>query len=85
MKNKLRGQWPIFILSFLFLLILSCENGEDYPEYDPPADHKISKEGVMHKSGLSDPLVNCVACHGADLEGGNTGVSCYECHGTEWD
>jgi len=38
----------------------------------------------MHKSGLSDPTLNCAACHGADLKGGTSQVSCYECHGVEW-
>ena len=50
----------------------------------PPADHTLSKDGFMHKSGLEQPLVNCVSCHGSDLTGGTTGVSCFECHGTKW-
>jgi len=49
-----------------------------------PADHTVNKSGVYHKPGLSDPLTNCVSCHGADLKGGSVGVSCYQCHGQKW-
>jgi mono/diheme cytochrome c family protein len=43
-----------------------------------------NKGGTYHKPGLNDPLTNCVACHGADLRGGTTGVSCFKCHGQKW-
>jgi mono/diheme cytochrome c family protein len=71
------------IIMLMLLLGISCEkkNGTDY---NPPADHTISKDGVMHKSGLKEPLDNCISCHGDDLRGGTSGVSCYECHGKEW-
>lgn len=66
------------------MLAVSCEDKEEYPQYDPPSDHKISQEGVMHKSGLFIPEFNCTVCHGVDLKGGNAQVSCYECHGVKW-
>ena len=44
-----------------------------------PAGHTASLGGALHKSGQSDPLKNCVACHGAKL-GGGEGPSCYSCH-----
>ena len=75
----------LFILPiFLFVLTVSCSDDDEYPQYDPPADHTISQEGVMHKPGLNDPLSNCITCHGADLGGGTSQVSCFECHGEEW-
>ena len=49
----------------------------------PPAGHTVSKSGVFHKPGLTDPLANCVQCHGADLRGGS-GPSCCSCHGQKW-
>lgn len=72
------------ILLMLLIVIIACEKENDLPDYNPPEDHAISKDGVMHKSGLNQPIANCVSCHGADLKGGTTGVSCYECHGEKW-
>ena len=47
-----------------------------------------------HPSGWADPSVHgvaagdgisvCQACHGTDLAGGSSGVSCAECHGPGW-
>jgi hypothetical protein len=48
-----------------------------------PSSHKVSKNGVMHMTGLTNPLVNCVACHGPSLQGGE-GPSCTSCHGVKW-
>ena len=93
MKLKLRNndQYPwtqgklLFILTiFLFVIAVSCSDDDEYPQYNPPADHTISKDGVMHKTGLEDPELNCANSHGADLSGGTSQVSCYECHGVEW-
>lgn len=73
-----------FLMIFFFCFVVSCDQEEDYPQYNPPADHTISKDGVMHRSGLSEPAQNCTDCHGNDLTGGTSQVSCYECHGQEW-
>ena len=74
----------ILILLLFVVLMSSCEKTNDIPKYSPPADHTISKDGSMHKSGLNQPLTNCVSCHGTDLKGGTVGVSCYECHSKQW-
>jgi hypothetical protein len=73
----------IFIFLISIYYIASCSNPSE-SKYEPPSDHTISKDGVKHKSGLNDPEENCVACHGSDLRGGTSGVSCYECHGKKW-
>lgn len=70
------------ILSALFLTI-ACESNME-SDYNPPNDHSLSKDGIMHKSGLNDPVDNCASCHGEDLRGGSAVVSCYECHGKKW-
>jgi cytochrome c553 len=79
-----RAAGMVSVLLLMFVLVIACEKEGNYPDYNPPADHTISQDGVMHKSGLQDPLTNCVGCHGADLQGGNVGVSCFECHGQKW-
>lgn len=81
MKN--RTLLKITMILAVIVLFIGCENAND-PKYNPPADHTINQSGYMHKSGLNQPLVNCVSCHGSDLKGGTTGVSCFECHGTKW-
>ena len=85
-KNKIknRAKEMTSIILLMLVVIISCEKENDLSDYNPPADHAISKDGFMHKSGLNQPLDNCVSCHGADLKGGTTGVSCYECHGKKW-
>ncbi|MBM4354746.1 MAG: hypothetical protein FJ109_13325 [Deltaproteobacteria bacterium] len=62
------------------------------PPQDVPAEkieeatgnpgHTESMSGVMHMPGKSDPLKNCVGCHGANLKGGG-GPSCYTCHNAD--
>jgi len=83
-KNHGAGKVWILIIILLVISISSCEKTNDIPEFAPPPDHAISKDGSMHKSGLYQPLLNCISCHGSDLEGGTTGVSCYECHSKKW-
>jgi hypothetical protein len=84
-KNNMKNH-PVVKVSMMLLMLamsIGCEKATN-PKYNPPPDHTISKNGFMHKSGLGQPLVNCVSCHGSDLKGGTTGVSCFECHGTKW-
>ena len=74
-----------FSVILVALFLFSCSFPSDNKsKYDPPEDHTVSKDGAKHKSGLKDPIENCVSCHGEDLRGGSSGVSCYECHGKKW-
>lgn len=75
---------PFLFLVVLSLVIISCEEEGGNSNSNAPADHTISKDGFMHKSGLNEPLTNCISCHGADLQGGSVGVSCFDCHGKKW-
>ena len=66
---------------------LGCDDDDEGPTgpSNAPASHTVSQEGVRHLPGLNDPAANCVACHGADLRGGNNGEpSCFTCHGQKW-
>lgn len=72
------------VLTGFIIIILSLMLGCQQSDYNPPADHTISKDGIMHKSGLNEAEVNCVSCHGDDLRGGSAAVSCYECHNKKW-
>lgn len=66
------------------LLLTKCDSTTEPSNSNAPADHTVNKNGVMHKSGLTNPSSNCVSCHGSDLKGGSAGVSCYSCHGQKW-
>ena len=79
MKKRL-----LFIPAALLAAALTGCSTSTTPSATPPADHTVNKSGVYHKTGLTDPLTNCVSCHGADLKGGTSGVSCYSCHGPKW-
>lgn len=65
-------------------LAQACGDEDETTNYDPPEDHTMSKEGVLHKPGLNDPQILCAACHAPDLKGGAAQVSCYECHEKLW-
>jgi hypothetical protein len=78
------GKISIFMMGFLLIFAVNCSKTDIRPQYNPPPDHTVNNDGVLHKSGLKDPFTNCVGCHGADLKGGSAPVSCYECHGVMW-
>ena len=73
----------LIITLITFISIIACSSSTE-SNYDPPADHTISKDGHKHKSGLTNPTVNCISCHGSDLRGSDIAPSCYECHGKKW-
>ena len=81
MKVHTSAMMTILFLALMFFT--ACEK-PNVKKYNPPADHTIREDGYMHMTGLAQPLVNCVACHGSDLKGGTTGVSCFECHNQKW-
>jgi hypothetical protein len=67
-------------------LLGACGGDDDGNGAGPaPEGHTVSRDGVLHMTGLNDPLSNCTGCHGADLRGGAEGQpSCYRCHGEKW-
>lgn len=78
---------PAFVLaSLLFAGPFGCSDGDptDPGNDDVPASHTLSLDGVRHHPDLCTPETNCVACHGADLRGGE-GPSCFTCHGDHWN
>jgi cytochrome c553 len=82
--KQLSNYTIILILVMIFLvLFFGCESPSE-SKFNAPDDHTVSKDGAKHKSGLNNPIENCASCHGDDLLGGSTGVSCYDCHGEKW-
>ena len=73
-----------FILLTSILLLAGCNLFSPDTAGSAPEGHTINMSGAFHKTGLDNPQVNCVQCHGDDLRGGTSGVSCYSCHGQRW-
>ncbi|HUO83889.1 MAG TPA: hypothetical protein VM534_02145 [Thermoanaerobaculia bacterium] len=49
-----------------------------------PKNHTVDHDGVMHAPGAESAATRCAACHGKDLRGGKSGVSCHDCHDQNW-
>ncbi|MGA2667773.1 MAG: hypothetical protein ABSF32_02520 [Ignavibacteria bacterium] len=94
-KSGVRAIKLLSIISLLLLSVLYLYCNGPFPSQtksDVPSDHTISKNGVLHKPGETNPQEECTECHGADLRGGvynDNGVlkacqSCYQCHSSLW-
>ena len=81
-----RGIGSYGLVALVAVAPLGCDDDDEVTgPSNAPANHTVSQEGVRHLPGLRDPAANCVACHGADLRGGNNGEpSCFTCHGQKW-
>jgi hypothetical protein len=84
MKRTPRGTAALLVAGALLAGALACSDSSTGPS-NAPEGHTVFKSGVAHAPGLSNPLVNCTACHGANLQGGAEGQpSCTSCHGVKW-
>lgn len=67
-------------LLVLALCLSACSGGNS----DAPSDREAHPSGwiAMHAGeALDNPgYTDCVGCHGADLQGSGTAISCYSCH-----
>jgi mono/diheme cytochrome c family protein len=79
MMKKLK---PTIMAALAVSFLWGCSSTES--PTDVPPDHTVNKGGALHKSGLENPEQNCVVCHGSNLQGGTSGVSCFKCHGKRW-
>ncbi len=67
-----------------FWLIFGCETktNQDWSGFGStthfPAPYENDHAGYMEANDY--PFASCQECHGEDLEGGTSGVSCLECH-----
>ncbi|OGD22026.1 MAG: hypothetical protein A2W03_15685 [Candidatus Aminicenantes bacterium RBG_16_63_16] len=80
----MRAPWKTAMLAAAAALGMAACSSPAGDSGNHPADHTVNKGGTYHKPGLENPLADCVACHGADLNGGTAGISCFRCHGQKW-
>ncbi len=73
------------VVMVVLLTLTGCgvSTRPDQTDAGAMADHTLDRHGVLHRPGLKDPTANCVACHGASLQG-DEGPSCTKCHGKVW-
>jgi hypothetical protein len=56
------------------------------PDCGSKSTHSVYLGGIFHAANYCKPLANCVACHGANLQGGTGGQpACTSCHGERWN
>jgi hypothetical protein len=74
---------------FLLALVLSCGDANNEAIFDPDTGTHIERWLTSHGQTVRAGRDDCTACHGADLSGGNAGVSCSSqsfdgtaCHGS---
>jgi hypothetical protein len=72
----------LILIALIAIFLYCCTSPES--NTGQHSGHTVNKAGVYHMTGLDDPETNCVQCHGNDLRGGTSGVSCYQCHGQVW-
>ena len=85
MPHKMKGSLFLPIGLFLGLLLLGgCgSSSNSVTSVDPAAGGSVHPAGWLpegHALTAETNLTPCTTCHGADLLGGITGVSCLECH-----
>ena len=69
----------IVVLLVVFIALTgACNLFSPNSSDNAPEGHTVKKGGSYHRAGLDDPLTNCVQCHGNDLRGGTSGVSCFQ-------
>jgi len=71
---------PFFLLCFtlLFGCTESLNNGPIKSNYH--SDEKWVSDNPLHYNMFVNNSENCKTCHGEDLDGGQSGVSCTSCH-----
>jgi cytochrome c553 len=83
MKRPSRWVTPLLAAVALMAPLQGCSDSTALA--DAPEGHTALKGGVPHMPGFNNPLQNCTACHGANLQGGTEGQpSCTRCHGVKW-
>lgn len=79
----------LLLLPVIVFLLNGCtsslDDGLPGSESSPSYYHSTGwKDDPQHGSDFSTNPQNCMACHGEDLEGGSSGISCAGCHHSGW-
>jgi predicted CxxxxCH...CXXCH cytochrome family protein len=65
----------------LAVIAAGCGTTNDQSVFDPDTQKHIADwVRIKHASAAQADISSCTGCHGADLQGGMSGVSCDSCH-----
>ena len=73
---------PFIFLAFIILAGCETKVDDDWSGFGSTAHFPPPHEGdhVGYLMANAYPLSSCQECHGADYDGGSSGISCVECH-----
>lgn len=80
MKTMQLSGYVLILLTALLLVFWGCSEPTDEGIRNPHPSGWLNEDSPnFHAENITDLSV-CTECHGADFQGGNAGVSCYDCH-----
>lgn len=68
------------LLSFVVLVAAGCGTPNDQSAFDPDTNKHVAGWILAHPPAAQENIDSCKECHGEDLLGGISGVSCSSCH-----
>ena len=77
---RLRITVLFLVAGFVFLINCTSSLSDGSTDDNYHTGMKWVGEDLQHDKAFFEDPVNCEACHGDDLKGGASGVSCIECH-----
>jgi len=89
-QRYLRKLATVFLICPIIVFLLngctnSLEDGLPGSDSDDITYHSTGwKDNPQHRNDFFTNPQNCKACHGEDLTGGSSGVSCSSCHHSGW-
>jgi len=80
---KIKAYFALMASAILLMSAAGCGSSKTNPESAFSADsqkHGATWLPAEHKAAARENIENCTECHGTDLSGGISGVSCSKCH-----
>jgi hypothetical protein len=73
----------LFLFALIFTFLYSCSEEVTPPASvsHPPEWMSSNAENFHGNKVIASGSESCKSCHGAEFEGGTSGVSCSKCHG----
>jgi len=76
MPSVISFRLPAILLLMLLPLASGCGDATPQAAFNPTTGSHASGWGMAHKAAARDDVTSCTGCHGSNLSGGVTAVSC---------